>query len=225
MGIAVCVLPWTVRNWKALGTPIIMTTHGGYTLLLGNNDAFYREVVQQPLGTIWDGSHGGGQPAWIAGVLSELSREGISTEVEEDHWMSARAWRTVRQHPMTFLKAAGIKFLWFWSIRPHTTTASSISPVVLGSVAILNCVVWIMLVIGVFRAGSWVWGSPVVAWRWGIPLLFIFTLTAAHLFYWSDARMRAPIVPAIVLMAAAGISRTRCLVAADCAAFGAPKSR
>jgi hypothetical protein len=207
LGIAVCVFPWVLRNWLVLGTPIVMTTHGGYTLLLGNNEAFYREVVEQPLGTIWDGSHGGGQPAWIRGVLEEISREGISTEVAEDQWMSARAWQTIRQQPFTFLKAAGIKFLWFWNIKPHTVAGGDpIPPLVLAGVATFNLLVWILLVTGLLRVGTWIWSKPVeLAW-WGVPLLFIFSLTAAHLFYWSDARMRAPIVPAIALVAAAGLA-------------------
>ena len=44
---------WTARNVMDFGTPIITTTHGGYTLLLGNNadyDAWLRSDRRQP----WD---------------------------------------------------------------------------------------------------------------------------------------------------------------------------
>jgi len=33
----------------------------------------------------------------------------------------------------------------------------------------------------------------------------ILSLTAVHAFYWSDMRMRAPLVPAIALLAASGV--------------------
>ena len=63
--LVVTVSPWVVRNIVVMGHPILMTTHGGYTVLLGNNPAFYREVVDQPWGTTWDGSVGGGQAKWV----------------------------------------------------------------------------------------------------------------------------------------------------------------
>ncbi|MCX7426448.1 MAG: hypothetical protein NTW96_12605, partial [Planctomycetia bacterium] len=44
-------------------------------------------------------------------------------------------------------------------------------------------------------------------WPWGA--LLIACVTAVHAFYWSDMRMRAPLVVVIALAATAGISRYR----------------
>src|SRR5581483_12505023 len=41
-GMAVVLAPWAIRNEIELGRPVITTTHGGYTLLLGNNAYFYK---------------------------------------------------------------------------------------------------------------------------------------------------------------------------------------
>ena len=37
-------------------------------------------------------------------------------------------------------------------------------------------------------------------------MALIVTLTAAHAIYWTDLRMRAPLVPSLALLAASGIS-------------------
>ena len=34
---AAVISPWAIRNYRVFGKPIVTTTHGGYTLLLGNN--------------------------------------------------------------------------------------------------------------------------------------------------------------------------------------------
>ncbi|NJN81833.1 MAG: glycosyltransferase family 39 protein [Caldilineaceae bacterium] len=53
--LAVFVGVWMIRNDRVFDKPIWATTHGGYTLLLGNNDVFFDEVVRQPWGTTWQG--------------------------------------------------------------------------------------------------------------------------------------------------------------------------
>jgi len=40
--LAAAVGFWTMRNLAAVGEPVWATTHGGYTLLLANNESFYR---------------------------------------------------------------------------------------------------------------------------------------------------------------------------------------
>ena len=54
-GAALIVGPWAARNAAVFGRPILMTTHGGYTLHLANNEVFYEEVVRGPAGAVWEG--------------------------------------------------------------------------------------------------------------------------------------------------------------------------
>jgi hypothetical protein len=42
--------------------------------------------------------------------------------------------------------------------------------------------------------------------RWTYPLLLVLNFTLVHLLYWSNMRMRAPLVPLIALVAARGIA-------------------
>ena len=242
MGICVMVVPWVIRNAVVMHSPILMTTHGGYTLLLGNNAAFYREVVQQPWGTIWDGSHGAGQAGWLQQTLEEAAQAGVSGEIQLDRWMSHRAQQAIASHPRTFLRACFLKFLWFWNIGPQGPEADNFSPVVLWGVRVFYILFWSLAVIGFMRVfrripeweralssgrdahgirGSKNSGIRVrmgrmtggifhqfcpkdpLAWKWRILLILIVSLNAAHLVYWSDARMRAPLLPALALLAAA----------------------
>lgn len=47
---------WTWRNLRQFGHPIWATSHGGYTLLLGNNPPFFDYVRSGPIGVAWDPS-------------------------------------------------------------------------------------------------------------------------------------------------------------------------
>ena len=101
-GTILTVAPWVIRNWIVFGLPILTTTHGGYTLLLGNNPVFYREVISQPFGTTWPDAS---QKAWEAELESQLIRHvGQSTsELERDAWQShaARAFMVEDPAPVS----------------------------------------------------------------------------------------------------------------------------
>jgi len=190
------VAPWVVRNWQVMGRPILTTTHGGYTLLLGNNEAYYDEVVRQPLGTVWDGSRGPGQQAWAARMAEQMQAEGVEGEVETDRWMKERAWKAIRAQPEAFLLACVRRFLSFWGVRPHADSASRAGRALSAVTAIYYTVLWSALLWSLwpaFRQG----GCAVE-----LSLLLIAAFVMVHLVYWSDARMRAPVMPAIAVLAA-----------------------
>lgn len=209
LATALCVAPWVIRNLLVMGSPILMTTHGGYTLLLGNNPAFYREVVLQPLGTIWDGSQGAGQAGWVQNLEEQRAALQIDGEQNVDRWMSSLAWKCIRNHPVTFLRAALLKFCWFWNIVPHAPAAAGVSNALRLAVGIYYIGLWACLLGGLIRIGFR--GQTLTgSWRqWGAPVLLILIMSAVHLLYWSDARMRAPLMPAVVLVAAALFSPRR----------------
>ena len=197
------VAPWAIRNGRVFGRPVVTTTHGGYTLLLGNNSAYYDEVVRQPLGVVWDGSRGPGQAAWAAELNRRLRAEGISGEFERDRWMSQHAWRTMRSNPGTFLRACLRRCLHFWSLVPAVRT--SFPTALIWGVGAYYGFVFAAFSCGVVRC--------LYRSRWLIPLLQIAGFAGVHLVYWSDARMRAPVMPMIALLAAFGVEQVRALAA------------
>lgn len=203
------VAPWGLRNWSAFGRPIITTTHGGYTLLLGNNPAYYREVVQQPLGVVWDGAHGPGQSVWAAELHHEMLAAGLQGEIERDRWMSRRARQTIASEPQLFARACIRRLLHFWSLRPSVRIDVSAPGIIDRGVAVFYAIVFAVAACG-FAA---VVCGRVDRTRWAIPVLLIAGFMAVHLVYWTDARMRAPMMPEIALLAACGVECARATVA------------
>lgn len=194
--VALTVSPWVVRNWLQLGSPVLMTTHGGYTLLLGNNPAFYREVVLQPWGTVWDGSVGGGQEEWVQATTRELQAAGITGEVAQDRWMSRRALEHIQSEPDLFVRACLLRLRRFWSLTPGGGDAAVLPTGLRLPLAGFYAAVFLLAAVGLVRAACRQWGI------WAPSILLLAAFVAVHFVYWSNARMRAPVVPVILLLAA-----------------------
>ncbi len=52
--VTACLVPWMVRNQRQIGHPIAMTTHGGYTLLLANNEMLYNHFQTKGPSRSWE---------------------------------------------------------------------------------------------------------------------------------------------------------------------------
>jgi hypothetical protein len=198
LGCLVVVAPWAIRNAIVFGRPIVTTTHGGYTLLLGNNPAYWREVVEQPWGTVWNGSRGAGQAVWFAGIQNEMQRAGIEGELAQDEWLERRARRHIEVDPAMFLRAGLRRLRSFWSVAPGGDAAAMWPPWLRIAVATFYVLLFGTALIGLLyvartRDAAWV---P--------PLLMVAAFCGVHLVYWSDARMRAPVVPVVALLSAHG---------------------
>ena len=193
---AVTLAPWAWRNARVLGAPVWTTTHGGYTLALANNPVYYAEVLDGPPGAVWSGP---GQRRWF-----EASRraQAALSEPEFDRRMRAEGLRMLAERPRDFARAALARLRRFWSVAP----SDAVYPRKLRlATAAWTIPLWIALVLGLARRASWRW--PKVA----APALLL-ALSAVHSVFWTDLRMRAPLVPVIALIAAgcpAGRMRTR----------------
>lgn len=204
LGAVLVVAPWVIRNLFVLGHPVVMTTHGGYTILLGNNAAFYKEVVNQPWGTVWDGSRGAGQAVWADNINRQLDQLGLHGEVERSRWMTHRAVSTIRQHPQTAIRAMLLRFVRFWNVVPSGPAADGIPRLLKRCVGIYYCALWMLLLLGGLQV---VRGRVAHRKQWGMVILLVVSFSAIHLIYWSNVRMRAPIVPGIALLAALPLDR------------------
>ncbi len=200
VGMAVPVCAWGLRNQVFLGSPVITTTHGGYTLLLGNNEDFYREVVDQPFGTTWDGSFGKGQHGWVSELNRSLAERGLTGEVERDRAMRDRAILAILENPGRFVRACGLRIVDFWSVVSRGEGAFRLPSWMRIGVAAFYVLWWILCVAGcraTFRKRAFAL----------LPsLLLIVSFMSLHLVYWTNARMRAPVLPALALLAAMAVS-------------------
>jgi hypothetical protein len=185
--------PWAVRNARVFGVAIWTTTHGGYTLALANNEVYYRDVLRGPPGSVWTGPD---QWSWWDSI--NRATAGMS-EPEADRFLRNAVWKLALDQPVTFLRASLERLERFWSVAPATAVYSS----ALRSItALWTLPLWVAFGLGLFRRALWRW--PQVA----SPLCVI-GLTLVHTLYWTDLRMRAPIVPAIALIAAGALSHLK----------------
>ena len=187
IGTTILVLtPWAARNAVVFGEPVWTTTHGGYTLALANNPAYYHDVVEGRAGEVWTGP---GQRAWAEGVLARM--RGLP-EPKANRRLTAEGWRMARAAPALFARAAVARVERFWGIMPARS--------VYGPALRTAAAVWtvpLFLALGAALASRTTWTWPRVA-----AAAAVLALMVVHTFYWTDLRMRAPVVPMIALLAA-----------------------
>lgn len=186
------LVPWAWRNLRAFGEPVWTTTHGGYTLALANNPVYYAEVVNGPPGAVWTGQN---QRAWFDWVNRSLA--GLP-EPAADRALGRAAWRTAREQPGSFARAAVARLGRFWGLAP---SGAVYSRWLRRATMAWTLPLWLALAVGLCRKPLWKW--PRVA----APMILL-ALSAVHAVFWTDLRMRAPIVPAIALIACQAIGPT-----------------
>jgi hypothetical protein len=190
------ISPWAIRNWYRLGEPVLTTTHGGYTLALANNATYYEDVVFGPPHAVWTGPR---QQAWMDAIGTDTI--GL-TEPEADRKIRAKATAFILAHPEKFAISCLHRQLRFWAVAP---AAGVYSTKVRMFCAIWTIPIWIMAGIALCSRSSWRW--PVIA-----TIAVAAGLAAVHVVYWTDIRMRAPIVPTLAILAANGVLSTLRLI-------------
>lgn len=203
---SIAVITWTMRNRVAVGHPVWATSHGGYTLLLANNELFYDHLHAKPFGSVWDA-----QPFlnaynhrfdadprdasfWYERWDLPPKPTGPITENEDDQLCAASAWATIRRRPMMFAWSCVIRTARLWSPLPHAV--GDRSRLGIGLVAVFYGLLYVAVAVTLWRHGRVVFSKP---W-WSMWLLLV-TLTAVHAVYWSNLRMRAPAIPALAILA------------------------
>lgn len=203
VSIAVVVSPWLVRNLVVFGKPVYSTTHGGYTLLLGNNPVYYQQEVKQPLGTVWeDALPGQTQHDWLIDLRKRMASDlgADASEPAQDEWMYREAFQTMRAEPQTLLRACALRFIRFWNVAPLGQARAGIPSVVIWGVGGFYMAELLAFLFGLTRV-------PRSQWARFAPLLIVIVgFTLVHLVFWTNTRMRAPVIPAISLFCAVGYS-------------------
>jgi hypothetical protein len=197
----VVTTPWVYRNWVDLGNAVVSTTHGGYTLALGNNPDFYAHLRGGGWQTPWD-VESSRLPRRIDYHVGDTS-PADHWEVRHDHAAYMLALASIREDPAMFAVSCVYRAWRFWS-----PLAMQLSPaesrgvrLVRYAAAIWYVAVFALAVVGVRQLGWRLWRTP---WLWGVLLCLSFSLV--HTFFWSDMRMRAPLMPVVALLAASGFA-------------------
>ena len=96
LGVFAILSPWAARNARRFGEPIWTTTHGGYTLALANNPAYYADVVDGPPGIVWSGPN---QQAWKEWVERSTRR---MSPLQADRYLQCEGLRMPVSVPPAF---------------------------------------------------------------------------------------------------------------------------
>lgn len=200
--VTLCLFPWFLRNGLVVGKWTPATTHGGYTLLLGNNSTFYREVLHGPWGTAWSGES---LLPWQQELETRLraAQPPLNTEPQRDQWFYREAFDTMRRQPTDFLLSCLYRFTRLWDILPQDPQRAAIPLPVRWGMAAWFSLLWFGLLVGIgvlFQRRNSAGFSPPS----GFLLLMILNVTAVHLLYWTDLRMRAPLIPLVAILAIQG---------------------
>ena len=137
--------------------------------------------------------------AMVQGILvGQMDRQigPAAGELAQDRWMYDRAWQAISASPRLFLRACLLRFAEFWNVMPLSPSRTAISAILVWSLAagyVIELVLFIVGLASLFRRGIGLWY---------FPLLLVLNFTLVHLFYWSNMRMRAPLVPIIALVGA-----------------------
>lgn len=202
------LLPWIVRNERVFGKFIPATTHGGYTLALGNNADFYRDVINGSDEFPWDGAS---LDAWQQRMIAEMQRDGIARadEPAEDAWYYRQALSSMRADPWSCAKATLLRLRRFWALTIAGGAGDELprgARLLIGS---WYLIVWIGLGLSVVGCRVWrkskqsdagVLSSTADLW------LVILAFVLMHAFYWTDTRMRAPVMPILLVLSVSGWS-------------------
>ncbi len=191
--ILVTLLPWAIRNRLVFGEFVWTTTHGGYTFALANNPDYYRDVLNGPPGSVWDETK---QRGWAL-EISQLT-DGLS-EPAADRRLTESGWRMLRKRPHDFLRASIARIGRFWAVAP---SPSVYGPMTRLAAASWNIPLFLLAIIGLARGKSWRWPLAI------IPAIAI-GLSVVHCLYWTDMRMRAPMIPGIALAVGLGLSGSK----------------
>jgi hypothetical protein len=200
------VAPWVARNAFVMGRPIVTTTHGGYTLILSHNAEYTHAVVEQDWGAAWQGPSFDRWAASLEAILATLDppqdhlHHSPQAEIARDRWLNEAAWNYIRQDKMTAFKTGLTLLGRMWSILPADTSENGRGGLLRWAIAGFYVPLFLAVCVGVCRVIRR--GTP--AWKY--PLALIIGYSAVHALYWADMRMRAPLVPALALLAIASVS-------------------
>lgn len=205
IGLLLVASPWVIRNQMQLGYPIVMTTHGGFTLYLANNPSLYDHFGSGNYSRRWDPElfH----DRWKQ-QREAFQKEGPVSELQMDRYAAQLAKETMVARPSVFVQSCLARLGWLWAWWPQQSAVGDASKIAIGSFYALESLLALWGLGTLFRmyctslshrSGRTVW------WFWLPGLATMFTLSAIHAIYWSNMRMRAPAIPAVALLASLGM--------------------
>jgi 4-amino-4-deoxy-L-arabinose transferase-like glycosyltransferase len=200
-GLLVVLAPWSIRNSVIAGRFVPIKTGGPKTFLDANNPEIWNDPLRR----------GSANDAYQIERYARAFRG--RSEVEVDSIASAEAWKFLNAHRGEWGAMAAVKLARFWRVStegggtgswqdarsPLTRLLRFFDPLALWSAFVLPLALW-----GALRSLA----GP-RRWFQSIALAFIVYFTVIGVVFWGSLRMRAPVEPLVLILAAAGIEDVR----------------
>ena len=123
-------------------------------------------------------------------------------ELDSDRRAYAAAWENIARDPLVFAYSCVVRLGRLWNVLPHQTSPdeSASRHGLRLAVAIWYTLELLLAAAGIAYLRRRLLLSP---WAWGTIL--VVSLSAVHTIFWTDMRMRAPLVIVVALLAAQGV--------------------
>ena len=195
-GIALCILPVTMRNYIASKTWVPISTNAGINLFIGNNPDFENTIIIRP-GIDW------------LNLLNKPFRENVRTPEDADRWFIWQVIKFAKTNPAKFTYNMLQKTLLFLNgyEMPRNTSIYSYRP----KSKLLSVLVW--------KVGSFFFPFSILfpffllgfitnAWRSmesKILAVFIVIYSLSVILFFPSDRYRLPVIPFMIIFAIQGI--------------------
>jgi tetratricopeptide (TPR) repeat protein len=199
VGCAAMIAPVTIRNYVVGHEAILVASTGGINFFIGNNPASNGYVAATP----------GARPTWDEWLIdihripeSELGR--TLTDGQVSAYWSGRAWSWIRSDPAAWMRLMITKLRLFWS-PIELPNNQSIGFLV--RLAPISAIFWIGFpLIACLAIPGFLFARP--RWpAWFLPIAFVLVYMVTVVAFFCPARFRMPVVPILIIAAAAGVVR------------------
>lgn len=202
---AVVLTPWAIRNTQLQDTLIPVDCMGGRNFMMGNYE-------YTPLYRSWDAISIRGEHEWIHVLKTNRPEVSTVSQGNLDKIALSEGVRFVRENPSLTAQRDLIKFFDFWGLERELVAGAnfgyfgSIPKWIVLVIALAICGVYsAVLFAGTFGAAR----HPFVDWRMhALMLLIIAFFCAIHSVIFAHSRYHLPIMPFVMLYAAAFMTRT-----------------
>lgn len=240
LGMAIPLFPWALRNYREFHIPTPMTTHGGYTLLLANNNFLYDfNKEHRPWEARWEAEDF--HQWWEAKRAEVFTEKNIASDSKEaellqDQLAKTEAIKVIKDRPRDFWRAMAIRVGNLWQFLPYQTSKeeSTVKGYARYAIGGFYALEFLLMIYGLgYLCLSWTKNQSSekskkknrqisentgleknkitentekenvdrdrsAFWFW--PILLILSVQIPHLLFWTNMRMRAPIIIAVALL-------------------------
>ncbi len=189
--IVLCILPWTIRNYRVFGTVTPLNTNAGYAFFWGNHPIYGTQFV----GILPDDG-----PDYRDLIPAELRH---LNEAELDRALLKVGIGFVVADPVRYVRLSLSRtreYFKFWP-APASGLVSNLARV--GSFGIF--LPWMLYGLWVASKNAWQNDDPQQRGGFWLLVLFITIYTGIHLLTWALIRYRLPVDAILLIFAAVGL--------------------